>query len=232
MYVYEIFQKINYDNIFEIIKEKHPVFQCESFLNLPDDRKNIVFINAKQTIINSLNTINNKGCVLDDSIIMVIVKTDIDLSSYLVEKEDVFKNHNNICIWSINENVNCINTFGYNFIPWEEVLGYKLCPKSLELDINEIAAEMFCEMTRFGFEENEIERTSKKFSIDLQGINLNNEINNSRKRKRNDDRWFDKLCDKMHISKAPVEYYDEASEEKIIKKNNHKIHVEYLKTIK
>ena len=36
----------------------------------------------------------------------------------------------------------------------------------------------------------------------------------------------------MHISKAPVEYYDEASEEKIIKKNSHKIHVEYLKTIK
>ena len=232
MHIYEVFQNADYRKVWEIVKYKHPIFLSDSFLENNEDDKSLILENAMYTIFDTLQLINETSYILDDSIIMIVVKVNDELSSYLVEKDDVLNHKDNIIIWSIDENSDCVKTFGYNFISWSEILGYELCPKSEELDINEIAAEIFCEMTRFGFNEKDVQRTGEKISIDLAGLNMGEEINKARNKNQNYDKWFDKLCDKMHISRAPVEYYQYASEEKIIKKNSQKVHIEFLNTIK
>lgn len=245
MYIYELFKGINLNKILKYITENHPVYLSDNFINLKTtmDEKayNTVLSNSKKTIENTLAKLilmSREEITQDSSIVMVVVpeinpdkNDETTLASYLIEKNNVLENKDNLILWSMDDTAN-IKRFGYNFIPWDEVLSYEICPKSLELSKEILIGEIFCELTRFGFDESHIEHFGSSLSQDLDGINLNEEIDSGRHKKYNRDSWFDKLCDKIGLSKAPVEYYDDASERKIIIKNNHRIHLEYLSSIK
>ena len=236
MILVDLFNEINFDDIWDYIKTKHPIFLSDSFTELSENEKKIVYKNSYYTMKNTFVKIQNYKCFLDDNIIMVVVEEkDPDILgntrfvSYLVEKKDIVEKKHNLSIWDNNENR--IKHYGYNFIPWEEILGYSLCPKSMELDYEKVVSEIFCEMTRFGFDEDRIKKMGKSISKELVGTDIQEEVENLRKKKVNYDNWFNCFCDKIGISKAPKELYFKASEAKIIMKKNHLIHIEYLKSI-
>ena len=85
MHIYEVFQSADYRKVWEIVKCKHPIFLSDSFLENNEDDKSIILENAMYTIFDTLQLINETNYILDDSIIMVVVKVNDELSSYLIE---------------------------------------------------------------------------------------------------------------------------------------------------
>lgn len=236
MILIDLFNKIKFNDIWNIIKTKHPLFLSDSFKELDETEKNVVLSNAYNDIKKCFISMQKKKCFLDDNIfIIVVAETDPDdmkkerIVSYLIERDDILAKKENISIW--NGDKEDVKRFGYNFILWEEILGYNVCPESLSrISYKEIIAEIFCEMTRFGFNEEKIKNMGNNISNELDGLVIQEELESSRRRNLKDT-WFDNLCDKIGISKRPKEYYGEATEQRIIVKNNHLIHIEYLKSV-
>ena len=236
MILIDLFNQIKFDDIWKYIANKHPVFLSSSFTVLEQKDKEIILKNSYLDIKNCFKKIQKQKCFLDDNIFIVIVKEEdpdkkdcTRIASYLVEKIDVLEKKENISIWGDSDNE--VKRYGYNFISWEEILGYTICPESLnQLSAEEIVCEIFCEMTRFGFSEEKIRKIGNNISEELEGLKLQEELEKSRKKNQKDS-WFDNFCDKIGISKRPKEYYGEASEKRIIVKKNHLIHIDYIKSI-
>lgn len=234
MFVAEIFKITKPCSLVPLILKSHPVFISESYLKRENKEK--IRKNAAKSITNTLLDIKSrKEIIYDNSVVMVVVKdmdpsdsTCLKTESFLIEKKDII---NKDSLWT---GENCIHRFGYNFIDWDQVLGYELCPMSLsELSVLELACEIFCELTRFGFTEKRIKRTGASISRNIGDMNIGFEINEARKKRYSETNpWFSKLCDKINLSKAPREMNLSGTQEKIIVLNNEKIHMKYIRSIK
>lgn len=238
MFIIDLFNEIDFDDIWNKVKERHPILLSDSFTTLSDYDKKIVLKNSYYTMKSAYIKMQSMECLLDKGIIMIVVQ-EIDtlnvnkrrFTSYIVEKEAILtkKKSGDVTIWNDD---NRVDYFGYNFLPWEEILGYSICELSLELEKIDLICEIFCEMTRFGFDEERISSLNKDLSRQLGDIKLSEEIDRARdKNIANLSTWFNNICDKIGISKAPKEFYGEVSQEKIIMKENHKIHMKYLNSI-
>lgn len=165
-------------------------------------------------------------------------KNGFTYSTFVVYKSEVLKKNNgSLTLWNGDEN-NRVEHYSIETEDFNEVLSYTICPNSLKLNYNLIAALIFIEITMHGFTKNTVKENVNKF---VEEITKQLETIEDDKSKRiTIEEFFDNLYEKINgREETPEEKEIRKQEAKLrheraskIQEENHQIVINDVLTIK
>ncbi len=233
MTIQELFRKVCFEDVFNLVLKRHTIIYQPEF-----DCKNPVLLNNFKNAAASayMQLLNRTATISTDTYMVVAVGVNEDnvkeekWFSFLISRKELLekKEQGPVNLW---EEPNRLEHYGYQFLPWDKILGFQVSTKSLSLDNVSLAAEIFCEITRFGFNEENIQKLNNEISSELEDTeeNVQDTILSARKRRCDDvNSFFSELCDKLGISRRPREYESAATERRYIVEQNHQKVLSFL----
>lgn len=159
-------------------------------------------------------------------------------STFMVYKSEVLKKNNgSLTLWNGDEN-NRVEHYSIETEDFNEVLGYTICPNSLKLNYNLIAALIFIEITTHGFTKNTVKENVNKFVEEIK--KQLESIKDDKPKGISIEEVFDNLYEEINGKKeTPEEKEIRKQETKLrhervskIQEENHKIVINDVLTIK
>lgn len=166
MTVKELFNKTNYSMVYKYLKKYSPYTDGIEFSSI-SHKKQLKIKNAlKRKYLKFYNKIKNIEPLVDNEKILVISKIFKDINGYkqgfdyttfYVNKSDVIEKskNENITLWNGDEKSR-IEHYSVTEHKFNEILGFTICPASLNLNYNLLVALILIEMTEYGFDEDQI----------------------------------------------------------------------------
>lgn len=172
MFIIDLLKKCNHDKIIEIINENHPIqteiWPCDTD-NFSAEKLSAYSLERSNKINNLISDLLSRNVKFDKDKIIFCLKIKDDLydpkeEDGPVEFFDVFYASKD-AIKNCSNDYNNFDIYSLSFVPWNTLLGYRVCEKSIkEYGVETVIAEFLWEITFYGWEEDDMQEQEKKLA--------------------------------------------------------------------